>query len=406
MRKVRHQALDYFFARPMPSWGGDLSGIDFDNIYYYIKPTEKQAESWEDLPADIKDTWDKLGIPEAEKKYLAGVGAQYESEVVYHHLQEKLTAQGVLFLDMDSGLREHEELVKQYFGTIIPSNDNKFAALNTAVWSGGSFIYVPKGVKIELPLQAYFRINAENMGQFERTMILVDEGAYVHYVEGCTAPIYSSDSLHSAVVEIVVKKGGRCRYTTIQNWSTNVYNLVTKRAVAYEDATMEWVDGNLGSKLTMKYPAIWLMGPACPRRGALDRVRRRRPAPGRGRQDRPRRARHDLADHVEVDLQGRRPGRLPRPAPGREGREEREVEGRLRRAHPRRGVTLGHLSLHRHRRERGRHRPRGDRLEDRRRAALLPHVTWAVRGRSLGDGRLPASSSRSSRSSRSSTRSR
>jgi len=261
MRKVRHQALDYFLARPLPTWGGDVSGIDFDNIYYYIKPTEKQADSWEDLPADIKDTWDKLGIPEAEKKYLAGVGAQYESEVVYHKLQESLTKQGVIFLDMDSGLREHEELVKQYFGTIIPSNDNKFAALNTAVWSGGSFIYVPKGVKIELPLQAYFRINAENMGQFERTMILVDEGAYVHYVEGCTAPIYSSDSLHSAVVEIVVKKGARCRYTTIQNWSNNVYNLVTKRAIAYEDATMEWVDGNLGSKLTMKYPAIWLMGP-------------------------------------------------------------------------------------------------------------------------------------------------
>src|SRR2546429_3324197 len=261
MRKVRHKALDYFFARPLPAWGGDLSGIDFDNIYYYIKPTEKQADSWEDLPADIKDTWDKLGIPEAEKKYLAGVGAQYESEVVYHKLQQQLTDQGVLFLDMDSGLREHEEIVKQYFGTIIPSNDNKFAALNTAVWSGGSFIYVPPGVHIELPLQAYFRINAENMGQVERTMIIVDEGAYVHYVEGCTAPIYSSDSLHSAVVEIVVKKGGRCRYTTIQNWSNNVYNLVTKRAVAYEGATMEWVDGNLGSKLTMKYPAIYLAGP-------------------------------------------------------------------------------------------------------------------------------------------------
>ena len=260
MRTVRHRALDYFFARPLPTWGGDLSGIDFDNIYYYIKPTEKQAESWDDLPADIKDTWDKLGIPEAEKKYLGGVGAQYESEVVYHKLQQQLTDQGVLFLDMDSGLREHEEIVKQYFGTIIPSNDNKFAALNTAVWSGGSFIYVPPGVSIELPLQAYFRINAENMGQFERTMIIVDEGAYVHYVEGCTAPIYSSDSLHSAVVEIVVKKRGRCRYTTIQNWSNNVYNLVTKRAVAYEGATMEWVDGNLGSKLTMKYPAIWLMG--------------------------------------------------------------------------------------------------------------------------------------------------
>jgi Fe-S cluster assembly protein SufB len=262
MRKFRHKSLDYFLARPLPLWAADgkLAEIDFDNIYYYIKPTEKQANSWEDLPADIKDTWDKLGIPEAEKKYLAGVGAQYESEVVYHKLQEDLTAKGVIFLDTDTALREHEELFKQYFGTIIPQNDNKFAALNSAVWSGGSFIYVPPGVSIEMPLQAYFRINAENMGQFERTLILVDEGAYVHYVEGCTAPIYSTDSLHSAVVEIVVKKGGRCRYTTIQNWSNNVYNLVTKRAAAYEDATMEWVDGNLGSKITVKYPAIWLLG--------------------------------------------------------------------------------------------------------------------------------------------------
>jgi len=260
MRKFRLKSLEYFQARPLPSWGGDVSGIDFENIFYYIRPTEKQASSWEDLPPDIKDTWDKLGIPEAEKKYLAGVGAQYESEVVYHKLKEDLEAQGVLFLDMDSGLREHEELVKQYFGTVIPQNDNKFAALNSAVWSGGSFIYVPPGVKVEMPLQAYFRINAENMGQFERTLIIVDEGAFVHYVEGCTAPIYSSDSLHSAVVEIIVKPGARCRYTTIQNWSTNVYNLVTKRAVAYENATMEWVDGNLGSKLTMKYPAIWLLG--------------------------------------------------------------------------------------------------------------------------------------------------
>jgi Fe-S cluster assembly protein SufB len=260
MRKFRHRSLDYFLARPMPSWGADLSGIDFENIFYYIRPTENQADSWEDLPADIKDTWDKLGIPEAEKKYLAGVGAQYESEVVYHKLQADLEAKGVLFLDMDSGLREHEDVVKQYFGTIIPQNDNKFAALNSAVWSGGSFIYVPPGVHIEMPLQAYFRINAENMGQFERTLIIVDEDAYVHYVEGCTAPIYSSDSLHSAVVEIIVKPRGRCRYTTIQNWSNNVYNLVTKRAVAYEGATMEWVDGNLGSKVTMKYPAIWLLG--------------------------------------------------------------------------------------------------------------------------------------------------
>jgi Fe-S cluster assembly protein SufB len=260
MRKFRHRSLDYFLARPLPMWGGNLTEIDFDNIFYYIRPTEKQASSWDELPSEIRDTWDKLGIPEAEKKYLAGVGAQYESEVVYHKLQEDLEKQGVIFLDMDSGLREHEELVKQYFGTVIPQNDNKFAALNSAVWSGGSFIYVPPGVEVKMPLQAYFRINAENMGQFERTLILVDEGAYVHYVEGCTAPIYTTDSLHSAVVEIVVKKGGRCRYTTIQNWSTNVYNLVTKRAVAHEDATMEWVDGNLGSKLTMKYPAIWLMG--------------------------------------------------------------------------------------------------------------------------------------------------
>jgi Fe-S cluster assembly protein SufB len=260
MRKFRHKSLDYFLARPMPTWGPDLSGIDFENIFYYIRPTEKQASSWDELPSEIKDTWDKLGIPEAEKKYLAGVGAQYESEVVYHKLQEDLEQQGVIFLDMDSGLREHEELVKQYFGTIIPQNDNKFAALNSAVWSGGSFIYVPPGVRVEMPLQAYFRINAENMGQFERTLIIVDEGAYVHYVEGCTAPVYSSDSLHSAVVEIVVKKDARTRYTTIQNWSNNVYNLVTKRAVAYEGATMEWVDGNLGSKVTAKYPSIWLLG--------------------------------------------------------------------------------------------------------------------------------------------------
>jgi Fe-S cluster assembly protein SufB len=260
MRKFRLKSLDYFRARPLPTWGGDVSRIDFDSIYYYIKPTEKQANSWEDLPPDIKNTWDRLGIPEAERKFLAGVGAQYESEVVYHKLQEELESQGVIFLDMDGGLREHEDLVKEYFGKVIPQNDNKFAALNSAVWSGGSFIYVPPGVKVEMPLQAYFRINAENMGQFERTLIIVDEGAYVHYVEGCTAPVYSTDSLHSAVVEIVVKPGARCRYTTIQNWSTNVFNLVTKRAVAYDNATMEWVDGNLGSKLTMKYPAIWLLG--------------------------------------------------------------------------------------------------------------------------------------------------
>lgn len=262
MTRFRLAALAAFNSKPMPNWGGEaLKDINFDDIYYYIKPTDKQAHSWEELPKEIKDTYDRLGIPEAEKKYLAGVGAQYESEVIYHNLAKELEAQGVIFLDTDSGLREHPELFRQYFGTIVPYTDNKFAALNSAVWSGGSFIYVPPGVKIEMPLQAYFRINAKNVGQFERTLIIVDEGAQVHYVEGCTAPVYSSDSLHSAVVEIIVKKGARCRYTTIQNWSTNVYNLVTKRAAAYEGATMEWVDGNLGSKLTMKYPAVYLMEP-------------------------------------------------------------------------------------------------------------------------------------------------
>jgi Fe-S cluster assembly protein SufB len=260
MRDYRVKAYRHFVERPMPRWGANLETIDFDNIYYYMKPVDEQAKSWDDLPPGMRETWDKLGIPEAEKKYLAGVGAQYESEVVYHNLQEDLKKQGVLFLDMDSGLREHEEVVRRYFGTIIPYNDNKFSALNSAVWSGGSFIYVPPGVKVELPLQAYFRINAENMGQFERTLIIVDKDAYVHYVEGCTAPVYSSDSLHSAVVEIHVAEGGRARYTTIQNWSTNVYNLVTKRAVAERNATMEWVDGNLGSQITMKYPAVILNG--------------------------------------------------------------------------------------------------------------------------------------------------
>jgi Fe-S cluster assembly protein SufB len=249
MLDLRLKGLRLFDRKPMPAWGADLSHIDFDNIKYFVRSTEKQAASWDELPEDIKSTYDKLGIPEAEKQRLiAGVAAQYESEVVYHKIREDLEEQGVVFLDTDTALKEHEELFKEYFGTVIPVGDNKFAALNTSVWSGGSFIYVPKGVHVEIPLQAYFRINTENMGQFERTLIIVDEGAYVHYVEGCTAPIYSSDSLHSAVVEIVVKKNARCRYTTIQNWSTNVYNLVTKRAVCHEGATMEWIDGNLGSK--------------------------------------------------------------------------------------------------------------------------------------------------------------
>ncbi|MDO9486176.1 MAG: Fe-S cluster assembly protein SufB [Actinomycetota bacterium] len=261
MLEMRLKGLRLFDRKPMPTWGSDLSGIDFNNIKYFVRSTEKQATSWEDLPDDIKNTYDRLGIPEAEKQRLvAGVAAQYESEVVYHKIREDLEEQGVLFLDTDTALREQPEMFREYFGTVIPVGDNKFAALNTAVWSGGSFIYVPKGVHVEIPLQAYFRINTENMGQFERTLMIIDEGAYVHYVEGCTAPIYSSDSLHSAVVEIIVKKGARCRYTTIQNWSNNVYNLVTKRAVAHEGATMEWVDGNLGSKVTMKYPAVWLMG--------------------------------------------------------------------------------------------------------------------------------------------------
>jgi Fe-S cluster assembly protein SufB len=257
----RLKGLRLFTRKPMPAWGADLSEIDFDNIKYFVRSTEKQAASWDELPDDIKNTYDRLGIPEAEKQRLvAGVAAQYESEVVYHAIRADLEEQGVIFLDTDTGLREHEELFREYFGTVIPVGDNKFAALNTAVWSGGSFIYVPKGVQVEIPLQAYFRINTENMGQFERTLIIVDEGAYVHYVEGCTAPIYSSDSLHSAVVEIIVKPHARCRYTTIQNWSNNVYNLVTKRAVAHEGATMEWVDGNIGSKVTMKYPAVYMTG--------------------------------------------------------------------------------------------------------------------------------------------------
>ena len=261
MLQRRLKALKLFDKKPMPTWGADLSGIDFDNIKYFVRSTEKQATSWEDLPEDIKNTYDRLGIPEAEKQRLvAGVAAQYESEVVYHQIREDLEKQGVIFLDTDTALKEHPELFEEYFGTVVPAGDNKFAALNTAVWSGGSFVYVPKGVHVDIPLQAYFRINTENMGQFERTLIIADEGSYVHYVEGCTAPIYKSDSLHSAVVEIIVKKDARVRYTTIQNWSTNVYNLVTKRTIVEQGGTMEWVDGNIGSKVTMKYPAVYLMG--------------------------------------------------------------------------------------------------------------------------------------------------
>jgi Fe-S cluster assembly protein SufB len=262
MREFRHNALDIFLAKPMPGWGNTklLNEIDFENIYYYIKPMENQGRTWDDVPENIKNTFEKLGIPEAERKFLAGVSAQYESEVVYHSLQEDLEKQGIIFLDMDSGLREHPDIVQKYFATVIPAMDNKFAALNSAVWSGGSFIYVPPGVEVKIPLQAYFRINAENMGQFERTLIIADKGSRVHYIEGCTAPVYSTDSLHSAVVELIALDDAYIRYTTIQNWSKNIFNLVTKRAMAHKGATVEWVDGNLGSKFTMKYPCINLVG--------------------------------------------------------------------------------------------------------------------------------------------------
>jgi len=261
MRDFRLKSFSLFEKRPMPTWGADLSGIDFNNIYYYIKPVAQQGKTWNDIPSEIKDTFDRLGIPQAEQKYLAGVTAQYESEAVYHKVREDLEKLGVIFTDMDTALREYPDIIKEHFGTVIPPSDNKFASLNSAVWSGGSFVYVPENVRVEIPLQAYFRINAQNMGQFERTLIIAAPGSYVHYVEGCTAPTYASDSLHSAVVEIKVMEGARVRYTTIQNWSKNVYNLVTKRAAAYRDATMEWVDGNLGSKVTMKYPAVLLMEP-------------------------------------------------------------------------------------------------------------------------------------------------
>jgi len=260
MLEFRLKSLEIFLKKKMPTWGADLSQIDFNDIYYYISPAEKQSHTWDEVPQTIKDTFDKLGVPEAERKYLAGVGAQYESEMIYHNLKKKWTDKGVIFCDTDTALKDHPELLKEYFGTVVPPADNKLSALNSAVWSGGSFVYIPKGVHVDAPLQAYFRINAENMGQFERTLIIADEGSSVEYVEGCTAPHYTTNSLHSAVVEIIVKRGARVRYTTVQNWSKNVYNLVTKRMFAYEDAIAEWIDGNLGSKITMKYPSVFLLG--------------------------------------------------------------------------------------------------------------------------------------------------
>lgn len=260
MRKFRLRSFDAFKKKSMPNWGADISNIDFDDIYYYAKPVDQQGRSWDDVPHDIKETFERIGIPEAERKFLAGVGAQYDSEVVYHNLKKDLEERGVVFSDPETAVREHPDIVRKYFGTVIPYSDNKFAALNSAVWSGGSFVYVPKGVKVDIPIQAYFRINSENFGQFERTLIVADEDSFVHYIEGCTAPVYTTDSLHSAVVEIIALPGARVRYSTIQNWSGDVYNLVTKRAIAHENATVEWVDGNIGSKRTMKYPSIYLLG--------------------------------------------------------------------------------------------------------------------------------------------------
>ena len=388
MLDLRLKGLRLFDRKPMPTWGADLSGIDFDNIKYFVRSTEKQATTWDELPDDIKNTYDRLGIPEAEKQRLvAGVAAQYESEVVYHKIREDLEEQGVIFLDTDTGLREHPELFKEYFGSVIPVGDNKFAALNTAVWSGGSFIYVPPGVHVEIPLQAYFRINTENMGQFERTLIIVDEGAYVHYVEGCTAPIYSSDSLHSAVVEIIVKKGARCRYTTIQNWSNNVYNLVTKRAVAHEGATMEWIDGNIGSKVTMKYPAVWMIGEHA--KGETLSIA----FAGEGQhQDAGAKMvhaapQHVLDDHLQVGRPRRRPHLVPRAGAGPRGRAPLPVDGEVRRAAGRRDQPLGHLPVRRRPRGRRVDGPRGDRVQGQRGPAVLPDEPRPDRGRGDGDDR-------------------
>ena len=388
MLERRLKALKLFERQPMPTWGADLSGIHFDTIKYFVRSTEKQAQTWEDLPDDIKNTYDRLGIPEAEKQRLVGgVAAQYESEVVYHQIQEDLERQGVIFLDTDSGLREHPEIFEKYFGSVIPAGDNKFSALNAAVWSGGSFVYVPPGVHVEIPLQAYFRINTENMGQFERTLIIVDEGAYVHYVEGCTAPIYKSDSLHSAVVEIIVKKGGRCRYTTIQNWSNNVYNLVTKRAKAEAGATMEWVDGNIGSKVTMKYPSVWLMGEHA--KGEVLSIA----FAGEGQhQDTGAKMLHlaphtSSNDHLQVGVPGRWPHVLPRPGAGQPGQPPQPFDGEVRRPAGRHHLPVGHLPVRRRPRGRRVDGSRGDRLQGQRGAAVLPDEPRPDRGRGDGDDR-------------------
>ena len=330
MRNFRLKAYDYFMERPMPNWGGDLSTIDFDNIYYYAKPTDKMGTDWKDLPENIRKTFDKLGIPEAERKFLGGVGAQYESEVVYHSLREDLEKKGVIFLDTDSALKQYPDMMKRYFGTIIPPNDNKFAALNSAVWSGGSFVYIPPGVKVEVPLQAYFRINGQNIGQFERTLIIAEPGAEVHYIEGCTAPIYSSDSLHAAVVEIIARKGAKVRYTTIQNWSRDVYNLVTKRAYAYEDATVEWVDGNLGQQAHNEisfYLPRWSQSEG---RSTFDCILGERPAPRRGRKNRSLGPIHYFENHEQIGQQRRWKNHLQGIASRGERRERSKVKCQMR----------------------------------------------------------------------------
>src|SRR5215203_4589912 len=355
MREFRLKALDHFQQRPTPTWGGNLGQIDFDDIHYFVRASEKNSRNWDEVPEDIKKTFDRLGIPEAERKFLSGVGAQYESEVVYHQVNEALEKEGVIFTDMDTALREHEDLVREYWATVIPPNDNKLAALNSAVWSGGSFVYVPAGAKVEMPLQAYFRINTENMGQFERTLIIAEEGSDVHYVEGCTAPVYSSDSLHSAVVEIIAKPGAHVRYTTVQNWSQNVYNLVTKRAVAQEGATMEWVDCNLGSKLTMKYPSIYLLGEGA--HGEILSIAfagngQHQDAGGKIIHGAPKTTSSIFAKSISKD--------------GGRGRHRGALQGGVRRAAARRGVALGHLSHDPDRRERCQRRPRGVGVEDRR----------------------------------------
>lgn len=329
MLDFRLKSLEHFYNMPMPQWGGDLNSLNFDEITYYVKPSERSERSWDEVPEEIKQTFDKLGIPEAEQKYLAGVSAQYESEVVYHNMKEDLESQGIVFKDTDSALKENEDIFREHWAKVIPPTDNKFAALNSAVWSGGSFIYVPKGVKVDTPPQAYFRINSENMGQFERTLIIVDEGAHVHYVEGCTAPVYTTNSLHSAVVEIIVKKGGYCRYTTIQNWANNVFNLVTKRAVCEENATMEWIDGNIGSKLTMKYPAVILKGEGA-RHDAFYRPGRKRTASGcRCENDSPC-TEYVIHNRFKINLKTRRKSHIPRNRTLRTQSRRRPLKHRVR----------------------------------------------------------------------------